>query len=105
MPWASPSEPDDLADVRLVLGRAIRDLRSHHGLTQVALEERSGLDQTVISRLETGRDVKLRLTRLLVLFRVLGVDRIALQSRYEGATIAGFMSRRTRNHPRRDAIE
>jgi transcriptional regulator with XRE-family HTH domain len=98
MPWTQESDPYS-AEIRAELGRALRELRQLQGLSQKGLEDRSGLDQTIISRLERGRDVKLRLTRLLILLRALGVARIELESRHEGASIAAFMRRHERGRP------
>lgn len=36
------------------LGKRIRDIRKHKGLTQEALAELAGLDRTTISRIESG---------------------------------------------------
>lgn len=93
MPWPTESEGKRGDEVRLELGQAIRGLRLYHGLTQQELERLSGLDQTIISRLENGHDVHVRLSRLLGLLRALEVVRITLSSRREGATIQAFMAR------------
>jgi len=93
MPWSTESDGLRGDEVRLELGQAIRGLRRYHGLTQHQLEALSGLDQTIISRLENGHDVHVRLSRLLGLLRALEVVRITLSSRREGATIQAFMAR------------
>lgn len=80
-------------EIRLELGQAIRGLRLYHGLTQRELEDLSGLDQTIISRIELGRHVHVRVSRLLALLGAMGVARITVRSRHEGATVAAFMSR------------
>jgi transcriptional regulator with XRE-family HTH domain len=68
-------------------------MRRDQGLTQQQLEDRCGLDQSIISRLERGRDIKLRTARLFSLLNALGVDRIVLRSRFDDQTMAGFMRR------------
>jgi hypothetical protein len=85
-PW-----PND--NVRRELGEAIRGLRRYHLLTQRDLEEATGIDQTVISRLERGRHIHIRFYRFLALLGAMGVDRISFRSRREGASVAAFMSR------------
>jgi transcriptional regulator with XRE-family HTH domain len=87
-PW-----PND--DVRRELGEAIRGLRRYHLLTQRDLEEVTGIDQTVISRLERGRHVHIRFYRLLSLLGAMGVVRISFRSRHPGASVAAWMSRRS----------
>ena len=79
--------------IRFELGQEIRRLRLEQGLTRVGLEWRSGLDQTTISRLECGIDLKVRMSRLLILLRALGVTKIRLQSDREIVGVAGFMAR------------
>jgi transcriptional regulator with XRE-family HTH domain len=96
MPWPGSSPAEPLDEVRVELGRALRELRREQGLSQQALEDLCGLDQSIISRLEAGHEVKVRLARFLNLLGALGVDHIALRSKYEGATIAAFMDRHTR---------
>lgn len=59
-----------------MLGELIRKSRRARGLTQTALEDWAGVDQTVISRLETGRPIGVRLTTLLRLFDALGIQRL-----------------------------
>ena len=54
-----------------LLGHACRQARRRTVLSQRALEDRSGVDQTVISRLENGRLVSLRLVRLAALIDAL----------------------------------
>jgi transcriptional regulator with XRE-family HTH domain len=86
--------PDnDPGDARIALGRGIRALRLYHGWSQQMLEDRSGLDQTIISRLETGRPVPVRLSRVLAMLDAMGVDRIILKTRLEGPSIHAFMTR------------
>jgi transcriptional regulator with XRE-family HTH domain len=64
MPWA-----DEAFDTRQqrgfhLLGRTIRRRRTSLGLSQRQLEALSGIDQTVISRLENGKQTGLRWVRL-----------------------------------------
>ena len=92
-----PRRTERAADARLAFGRAIRALRRYHGWTQQVLETRSGLDQTVISRLETGAPIGMRFSRILDLLDAMGVDRIAFKTRWEGATVEAFMSRGRRD--------
>ncbi len=61
---------------RQVLGDLLRRARQARGISQLVLEEWSGVDQTVISRLETGRAIGLRLKTLLRLIDALGIDRL-----------------------------
>jgi len=61
---------------RQVLGDLLRRARQARGISQLVLEEWSGVDQTVISRLETGRAIGLRLKALLRLIDALGIDRL-----------------------------
>ena len=57
-----------------MLGDLIRKARRARGLSQTKLEAWSGVDQTVISRLETGRPIGPRLRTLLRLFDALGIS-------------------------------
>lgn len=43
-------------------GRAVRALRREAGLTQEDLARRSGVTQTAIARIETGRSLEVRLS-------------------------------------------
>ncbi|MEZ0241059.1 MAG: helix-turn-helix domain-containing protein [Chloroflexota bacterium] len=79
--------------IRVGLGRELRKLRLDKGLTQVALEWRSGLDQSTISRLECGIDLKVRMSRLLTLLRALGVTAIRLETDREIVGIVAFLAR------------
>lgn len=78
LPPALRPEPPAVRGARRVLGLGIRRTRLFQGMTQLELEERSGLDQTAISRLELGRFVDLRLRRLLDVIGALGVDDLVL---------------------------
>lgn len=46
-------DPDDVRD-RIVLGRALRELRNGLGLTQEAVADRLGVFPTFVGRLERG---------------------------------------------------
>jgi hypothetical protein len=73
-PWYRPSYADvpEIAYVGLnELGRWLRELRRDAGMTQYHVEVRSGVDQTVISKLENGRQMSLRLHRLATVIGVL----------------------------------
>jgi transcriptional regulator with XRE-family HTH domain len=93
MPWSRIPPADDPTRVRQALGHGIRSIRLYRGWSQQQLENRSGLDQTIISRLETGRLVTVRLARVLLLIDAMGVDRIVLKSRDEGPTMQAFAPR------------
>src|SRR5438105_2799527 len=93
MPWAIWPPDNDPHDVRVALGRGIRSLRLYHGWTQQALGDRCGLHQSIVSRLETGNTVSIRLSRVLRVLDALGVDRIVLKSRREGQTGRAFATR------------
>lgn len=60
------------------LGRAVLRLRVYWGWSQAELERRSGVDQTTISRLETGRQCGLSLRRLAAILRALRVGEVDL---------------------------
>lgn len=62
--------------VRIAMGVAIREARLSTFMTQRELERRSGVDQSVISRLESGRVIGLRWERLTAVLAALGVTRI-----------------------------
>jgi len=66
-PWARPSrfEISPLIEIGLgEIGRWVRSARREKGMTQQHLENVSGVDQTIISRLENGRLHSIRFTRL-----------------------------------------
>jgi transcriptional regulator with XRE-family HTH domain len=67
MPFVGPEIRHGLE----VIGEAIRSGRRDRRWTQFALERASGVDQTVISRLENGRLTSLRLIRLAAIFAAL----------------------------------
>ena len=58
---------------RQVVGELIRTARYARGLSQERLGEWSGLDQSVISRIETGRPIGLRFVTFLRLLDALGI--------------------------------
>jgi transcriptional regulator with XRE-family HTH domain len=66
-----PFPPQVVRGMR-ALGRSIRAARLRAGLRQVDLERRSGLDQTVISRIENGKLDSLAWWRLASLIGALG---------------------------------
>lgn len=75
MPWESFDMQD--VDVRTLrgygrIGRAVRRRRERIGLSQRELHRLSGIDQSVISRLETGQLRGLRFSRLARLIDALG---------------------------------
>jgi len=55
-------------------GLRLRDSRKRLGLSQLALEEQSGVDQTMISRLERGKAARCPVYRILALEQALGRD-------------------------------
>jgi predicted transcriptional regulator len=67
MPFVGPEIRHGLA----VIGDVVRSGRRERRWTQFALERASGVDQTVVSRLENGRLTSLRLTRLAAIFAAL----------------------------------
>jgi hypothetical protein len=54
------------------LGRAVKERRRVLGISQRQLEAVTGIDQTLISRLETGRLKGIKHSRLLLLIGMLG---------------------------------
>ena len=112
MPWAANPPDDDPRDARIAFGRGIRALRLYHRWTQQQLAERSALNQSTISRLETGRPVPLRFSSVLRVLEAMGVDRTVFKSRWASDTWLAFL---TQNDPdglgpeppayRRDRIE
>jgi predicted transcriptional regulator len=54
-----------------LIGAVVRAGRKDRGWSQYALERASGVDQTVISRLENGLLTSLRLIRLAAIFAAL----------------------------------
>jgi ribosome-binding protein aMBF1 (putative translation factor) len=78
MPWPGPAPPeDDLTQAGLdAIGRMVRDHRLRRGWSQRDLEWMSGIDQTVISRIENGRQYGVRWSRFARLLGVLSSDRV-----------------------------
>ena len=63
---------------QVALGRAIQRARMSQLLSQEALEARSKIDQSTISRLERGLAPGLRLDRLAQVLAGLSVDRVTI---------------------------
>lgn len=66
-PWARPAKLQVTPDIErglAVIGAWIRVARRDAGMTQQHLENVSGVDQTIISRLENGRLLSIRFVRL-----------------------------------------
>jgi transcriptional regulator with XRE-family HTH domain len=70
MPFVGPEIQHGLE----VIGAVVRSGRKDRRWTQFALERASGVDQSVISRLENGRLTSLRLIRLAAIFAALDGD-------------------------------
>ncbi|MBI2777021.1 MAG: helix-turn-helix transcriptional regulator [Chloroflexi bacterium] len=68
------------SESRRVLGDLLRTARKRRGITQTRLEEWSGVDQTVISRIEAGKPIGLRIRTVLRLMDALGI--IGLEATY-----------------------
>ncbi len=71
-------KPEVKLTVEQMLGRAVLRLRLYWGWSQTELERRSGVDQTTISRFESGRQRGLSLRRLAAILRALRVGSIDL---------------------------
>lgn len=74
-PGESPTQVVRLT-VEEKIGRAVLRLRLYWGWSQAELGRRSGVDQTTISRLESGRQRGLSLRRLAAILRALRVGEI-----------------------------
>jgi transcriptional regulator with XRE-family HTH domain len=74
---ATDSTPHDLNQVEANIGRRLRELRRHGGLTQADLSRLTGISTGVLSRLESGERVP-TLRHLLALARAhrIGVDNL-----------------------------
>ena len=72
MTWGEPLAGSRRQRGWHLLGAAIRRKRLSLGWTQRVLEAESGIDQTVISRIENGRQYGLRWSRLAVLIDAMG---------------------------------
>lgn len=80
--WAGHDSPTAATSAALVaLGRALRSARWDRGWSQRDLEARASVDQTVISRLENGLPVGLRLNTFIRLMGALEVDTVVLVRR------------------------
>ena len=78
-----PFEPElPTRTIDALVGLAILRLRVYRGLSQEKLERLSGVDQTVISRLENGRLAGLRRSRFARLVGALGG--LALEDPFPG---------------------
>ena len=71
--WAHSTDPRHGVEQRGydLIGAALKELRLGADLTQRRLEAMTGIDQTVISRLENGKQYGLRWSRYAVLVAVL----------------------------------
>ena len=72
---------DDLVDQLEQLGAVIRRARIIRGLSQRALESHSGVDQTMISRVERGQAPGIRLERIAAILVALHADIALVQPR------------------------
>jgi transcriptional regulator with XRE-family HTH domain len=77
-PGAFRREPPGTLAARAVLGLGLRRMRLYRGWTQETLQDRSGVDQSILSRLELGRVVQIRLRRLLDVLGTLDVGEVIL---------------------------
>jgi transcriptional regulator with XRE-family HTH domain len=75
-----PSRPDRLP-VDVMLGRALIRLRLYLGWSQRDLEHASGVDQSTICRLETGRAANVGSQRLVAMLKALRVDDVVFLPR------------------------
>jgi hypothetical protein len=78
MPYTFRAHDRRVIGAQVALGRAIWRARASQLLSQEALEARSTIDQSTISRLERGQAPSLRLDRLAQVLAGLGVDRIVV---------------------------
>ena len=80
--WARYDDPGAATSAALVaLGRALKSARRERGWSQRDLEIRAYVDQTVISRLENGIPVGLRLNTFVRLMGALDVEGVVLVRR------------------------
>ena len=80
--WAGYDDPGAATSAALVaLGTALKSARHERGWSQRDLEYRSYVDQTVISRLENGIPVGLRLNTFVRLMGALDVETVVLVRR------------------------
>ncbi len=75
MPWNDPNywmrDPEAKRGLQMI-GAAVRRQRMRAGLTQRDLGQMTGIDQSTISRLETGQRCGLKWSRFAVLVATLG---------------------------------
>ncbi len=79
------------------VGATIRRRRLELGWTMRALEDASGVDDAVISRIENGEIAQPRVDKITRIATALGLDPITVLSDATGTeplTIAGFLQRR-----------
>lgn len=74
MPYLLDTEGLGIEESLVAFGSALRQARYRTKLTQARLEDRSGVDQTLISRLERGKAPHCSLNRILALQEALGRD-------------------------------
>ena len=78
MPYTFRPHERRVIGAQVALGRAIQHARMSQLLSQEALEARSEIDQSTISRLERGLAPGLRLDRLAQVLTGLSVDRLVI---------------------------
>jgi transcriptional regulator with XRE-family HTH domain len=83
MPYTFRPHERRVIGAQVALGRAIQRARLSQLLSQEALEARSDIDQSTISRLERGLAPGLRLDRLAQVLAGLSVDRVTIILREE----------------------
>ena len=80
-PTPQDDEPAAELTAEELLGRAVLRLRLYHRWSQCELERRSGVDQSTISRLETGHRSNLGAGRFSAVLRALQVGEAVLLPR------------------------
>jgi transcriptional regulator with XRE-family HTH domain len=83
MPYTFRPHDRRVIGAQVAVGRAIQRARVSQLLSQEALEARSSIDQSTISRLERGLAPGLRLDRLAQILAGLGIDRLDVVFREE----------------------
>lgn len=78
MPYTFRPHERRVISAQVALGIAIQRARASQLLSQEALEARSSIDQSTISRLERGLAPGLRLDRLAQVLAGLSVDRVVI---------------------------
>jgi len=81
MPYTFRPHDPAVMGALAALGRAVASARARQGLSQEALEARSGVDQTTVSRFERGKAPGLRADRVAGLLVGLGVDHLDIDLR------------------------